>query len=113
MRLLIIRPKVALIQSVLNSTWEKGRLIMGKVNQVEQLEIDECARLIAITGSKNTIIVEGEPGTGKSSILKILQDMMGDKFEYVYVDCAIKDMGDVSMNIPVHESKELEGYTAS
>jgi len=86
---------------------------MGKVNQVEQLEIDECARLIAITGAKNTMIIEGEPGTGKSSILKILQEMLGEKYEYVYVDCAIKDMGDISMNIPVHESKELEGYTAS
>jgi hypothetical protein len=86
---------------------------MSKVNSVEQLTIQETARLIATVGHKNTIIVEGEPGTGKTSILHMLREQLGDKFEYIYVDCPLKDMGDVSMSIPVHASKQLEQYVAA
>jgi hypothetical protein len=86
---------------------------MSKVNSAEQVSITNCARLIALTGRYNTIIVEGEPGTGKTSIQTMLKDILGTKkYEYIYCDCPLKDMGDVSMNIPVHDTKELEQYVA-
>ena len=87
---------------------------MAKVNVAESVSINDCAKLIAMVGYKNTIIVEGEPGTGKTSILKMLEENLGaDNYDYIYVDCPLKDMGDVSMNIPVHTTKELEQYVAS
>lgn len=85
---------------------------MAKVNSAEQVSIQETARLIAMVGYKNTIIVEGEPGTGKTSIQFMLQEILGEGYEYIYVDCPLKDMGDVAMAIPVHDTKQLEAYVA-
>lgn len=86
----------------------------NKINQAEQLTIQETARLIAAVGHMNTVIVEGEPGTGKTSIQAIMREILGlDKYEFIYVDCPMKDMGDVSMAIPVHETRELMGYVAA
>src|SRR5208282_825268 len=88
----------------------------NKVNQAEQVSIQDTARLIAMVGYKNTIIVEGEPGTGKTSIQAMLRELLVGQVapeNFIYVDCPLKDMGDVSMNIPVHDSKQLEQYVAS
>src|ERR1700675_2340510 len=86
---------------------------MTKVNSAEQVSINDCARLIATVGYRNTIIIEGEPGTGKTSIQAMLRELLPSHYHFIYVDCPLKDMGDVSMNIPVHSSKELEQYVAS
>jgi hypothetical protein len=37
----------------------------------------------------------------------------GDKFDYVYVDCPVKDMSDIGMTIPNHITKQLEYYVSS
>lgn len=89
---------------------------MAKVNSADSVSIQETARLIALVGYKNTIIVEGEPGTGKTSIQSMLRELLVNQIapeNFIYVDCPLKDMGDVSMNIPVHDSKQLEQYVAS
>jgi hypothetical protein len=36
----------------------------------------------------------------------------GDKYDYIYVDCPVKDMSDIGMTIPNHTSKTLEYYVA-
>ena len=38
---------------------------------------------------------------------------MGDKYDYIYVDCPVKDMSDIGMVIPNHTTKTLEYYIAS
>lgn len=76
-----------------------------------QIGINELARDIAACGDINSFLVKGEPGCGKSSLLKILREIFSkDKRNYIYFDCAVKDVGDTWMNIPVHDRKRLEQY---
>lgn len=81
-------------------------------SNVETLSVSECASLISAVGDSTTVVVRGEPGTGKSSILKLLREMHGDAYEYVYVDCPTIGDGDMGANIPVTESKTMEFFAA-
>ena len=78
-----------------------------------QITLNEAANLISTVGRDVTFMLVGEPGVGKSSILKTLEEQHGDAFEYIYVDCPVKDIPDVGMSIPDHQMKVLEYYTGS
>jgi len=71
------------------------------------VRINDVARLIATIGDRITVVVRGEPGCGKSSILKLLRKRFGDEYEYVYLDCPTIGDGDLGMNIPDHTMKQL------
>lgn len=58
---------------------------------------DEAARAIKSSGHLVTFVVEGEPGVGKSSILKSLQKQLGDGYDYIYIDVPTKDIPDVAL----------------
>lgn len=83
------------------------------VNFNHFLSFKQVTRAIMTSGDLVTYLVQGEPGTGKSSILKMMQAEYGDKYHCVYVDCPLKDVGDIAANIPVHQTKSLEQYVAS
>lgn len=85
---------------------------MARINFNTTVSIDECASIIEATGAEVTNIIISEPGVGKSSILKLLEERMGDGYDYIYVDCPVKDMMDVAASIPNHESKSLEYYVS-
>ena len=36
----------------------------------------------------------------------------GDKYDYIYVDCPVKDMSDIGMTIPNHANRQLEYYVS-
>lgn len=78
-----------------------------------QITLAEAANTISTVGRDVTFMLVGEPGVGKSSILKTLQERHGDAFEYIYVDCPVKDIPDVGMSIPDHQTKTLEYYTGA
>ena len=62
------------------------------------LNINECASLIENVGPKRTVVVRGDMGWGKTSILKILKQRLGDKYAYAYFDCTTKmDSGDIHL----------------
>ena len=62
------------------------------------LNINECASLIENVGPKRTVVVRGDMGWGKTSILKILKARLGDKYAYAYFDCTTKmDSGDIHL----------------
>jgi len=73
----------------------------------------ECENLIHTIGEELTPIIQSEPGCGKTSILKGLEKKHGDKYDYIYVDCPVKDMSDICMTIPRHDNKTLDTYTGS
>lgn len=79
---------------------------------IETLSINECATLISEVGKHVTVVVRGEPGTGKSSILKLLREMHGDAYDYVYIDGPTFGDGDMGANIPVSETKTMEFFAA-
>lgn len=80
---------------------------------IAPLTINECARLIRTVGEHVTVYIESEPGCGKSSILKVLAEQMGDAYEYVYLDCPTLGDGDLGMNIPNRETGQLEFFVSS
>ena len=87
---------------------------MSKINFNLNVTIDDCANVIKTIGNSITPIIVSEPGCGKSSILKMLEADLGtDDYDYIYVDCPVKDMMDVAASIPNHASKTLEYYVSS
>ena len=79
-------------------------------NTMYALSIEEIANAIAVQvplppEDKTTIIVEGEMGSGKSSILKVLAEDLPDH-KAIYFDCTTKaDAGDLMLP----KFKDLEG----
>lgn len=88
------------------------------------LSFEQCLTVIATFADETSVLIEGTPGTGKSSLLPALAELHGDewrkpgdffpndKYTYVYVDCGALDYGDMLMRIPNHDSKSLEQYTS-
>lgn len=74
---------------------------------------NEAAALIRINGSKVSYVIEGEPGVGKSSILKTLQGQMGNEYEYIYIDVPLKDIPDIALSMPNHDTKTTVPYVNS
>ena len=85
---------------------------MSKVNFSMSVSLEETKNIIKAIGDSLTPIVVSEPGVGKSTILKMLEAEMGDEYDYIYVDCPVKDMMDVAASIPNHDSKSLEYYVS-
>jgi cellulose biosynthesis protein BcsQ len=65
---------------------------MATINTVNNVTIDELRKLIPTIGKELTPVIQSEPGCGKTSILKMLEEDLGDKYDYIYVDCPVKDM---------------------
>jgi len=85
---------------------------MSKMNFTPTVSINELRKMIPLIGSELTIVIQSEPGCGKTSLLKMIEEDHGDKYDYIYVDCPVKDMSDIGMTIPNHASKTLEYYVA-
>jgi MoxR-like ATPase len=71
------------------------------------LNISECADLIAAIGDKVAVLVQGDMGSGKSSLLKALSKRFPNHYP-AYVDMATKDIGDIQ--IPHILSTEHSSY---
>jgi hypothetical protein len=70
----------------------------------------EAAKMVATCGHDVTYVFEGEPGVGKSSILTTLSTMLGDEYEYIYVDVPNKDAPDIALCMPDHIKKVTAYY---
>jgi hypothetical protein len=98
---------------------------MSKINFRDTMSIKELRAFIPAVGEDLTVVVQSEPGCGKTSLLamiasdngdkwrKVGDDYADDKYDYIYVDCPVKDMADIGMAIPNHTTKTLEYYVAS
>jgi hypothetical protein len=93
---------------------------MSKINFSETITIDQAAAMIPLLSatvegedSHVTPIIMSEPGVGKTSILKMMQEKHGDAYDYIYVDCPSKDYMDIAGTIPNHDTKSLEQYVGS
>ena len=100
---------------------------MSKVQFRKSVSIKELRKLIPLISEDLTVVVQSEPGCGKTSLLSMIAEdngdkwrsptdgtsIAGDKFDYIYVDCPVKDMSDIGMTIPNHATKQLEYYVSS
>ena len=85
----------------------------AKINFINTVTIKELRKTIPLIGSYLTPVIQSEPGCGKTSLLTMLEEDLGDGYDYIYVDCPVKDMSDIGMVIPNHNTKTLEYYVAS
>ena len=91
------------------------------------VSIHEVRQAIPIYGGEITPIIVSEPGVGKSSLLAMIAEDMGDiwrkvgdenregnddKYDYIYVDCPLRDVMDMGAYIPDRELKELVYYVS-
>lgn len=66
-------------------------------NPIKDLTLEEVQKLITLCGSDVTVFAEGEPGVGKSTLLKMIETALGAEYDYVYVDCPLIDLPDFAM----------------
>lgn len=70
---------------------------MSVINFGQSVSLKEFAHGIATVGEEQvTIIGQGEPGIGKSSMLKVLAQQMPNH-ETAYIDCTLLDLGDFAL----------------
>lgn len=83
------------------------------------LTLPQIGRSILLMGATNTIIVQSEPGCGKSSLLKWMAEQNNDqwrkpgdyfpsdKYHYIYVDCNDVQYGDLVSKVPVISERQI------
>ena len=69
---------------------------MSVINFGQSVSLTEFASAIGTVGKNVTIIGQGEPGIGKSSMLKVLSATYPD-YEIAYIDCTLLDLGDFAL----------------
>jgi len=69
---------------------------MSVINFGQSVSLREFAHGIGTVGGDVTIIGQGEPGIGKSSMLKVLAQTYPD-YEIAYIDCTLLDLGDFAL----------------
>lgn len=62
------------------------------------INLNQAATLIRAVGTSNTILLRGQPGVGKSSILASLARELPD-YKPCYIDVANLDLGDLAMPV--------------
>ena len=75
----------------------------------QEISLKQAEELIATVGRDVTVHLKGQPGIGKSSILKSLSKRFPDHTP-VYIDCADLDLGDLAMPAMNHETKTTTFY---
>lgn len=78
-------------------------------NRVYALSLAQTADAILATGHLRTTLVQGEMGTGKSSILKTLAKAL-PTHKPVYFDATTKDLGDLMLPDFIKANDEHAGY---
>jgi hypothetical protein len=68
----------------------------NQAHQMYALGLDQVTDAIKAVGHKRTVLVQGDMGTGKSSILKTLSSDLPDHLP-CYFDCTTKDLGDITI----------------
>lgn len=99
---------------------------MSNIQFINTVSISELRNIIPLIGGELTPVIQSEPGCGKTSLLTMIATdngdtwrspkdgtgIEGDKYDYIYVDCPVKDMSDVGMTIPNHANQQLEYYVS-
>ena len=76
------------------------------LNFGKSVTLDQAAQLI-MSCPELRFHLEGEPGIGKSSILRTIADKLG--YDYAYVDVPTLDLGDIAMPV-VNREKGITEY---
>lgn len=84
---------------------------MTTLNFGNTVTLKQAASIIVAT-PMNRYLLQGEPGIGKSSILKMIGTMLPDH-EMAYIDVPNMDLGDIAMPVIDHDNKVTRYYPNS
>lgn len=76
----------------------------NSANDMYALNLNQIANMLKVGGHIRTVLVQGHMGTGKSSLLSMLDKELPNHTP-CYFDCTTKDLGDIM----IPKMKELEG----
>jgi len=80
---------------------------MSEINFGKTITLKQAANLIK-SNPETRFLLQGEPGIGKSSLLKHIADSLG--YECAYIDVPNMDLGDIAMPVIDHESRTTRYY---
>lgn len=83
---------------------------MSTINFGSTVNLHEAADLLIAIGHTNRVLLRGEKGIGKSSIMAILEEKLGAAYEYAYFDMGNKSEGDTAIPFPDKERKVMEFF---
>jgi len=83
---------------------------MSVINFGSTVTLAQAAKLTLACGSSIRALFVGEPGIGKSSMMGTFEKVLGDAYNYAYVDCSNLDLGDVAMPVVDHTTKTTRYY---
>lgn len=66
----------------------------------ERISLEEAVSLVIAMGSDANLMLRGEKGIGKSSMMGMLRERLGDGYHYCYYDMGAKGEGDVGIPFP-------------
>ena len=69
---------------------------MTTAQQLYALNLDQASALIGAVGKQRTVLVQGEMGTGKTTLLKTLSKQLPNHTA-CYFDATTKDVGDITI----------------
>lgn len=72
------------------------------------VSINDAFHMVDTVGETVTVILKGEPGVGKSTNLELARATHGDRYDYIYVDCPVKDVGETAMSVPNADRTRLK-----
>jgi hypothetical protein len=81
---------------------------MSVINFGGSVTLRDCAKGIGTVGQSVTIIGQGEPGIGKSAMLKVLEKQFPD-YATAYIDCTLLDLGDFALPYTEVVDNKLSG----
>ena len=84
---------------------------MSEISFGTTVSLKQAAQIILAT-PMNRYLLQGEPGIGKSSLLKTLSQALPDH-EVAYIDVPNMDLGDIAMPVIDHETKTTRYYPNS
>jgi MoxR-like ATPase len=84
---------------------------MSDISFGTQVTLKQAAQIILST-PMNRYLLQGEPGIGKSSLLKTLSQALPEH-EVSYIDVPNMDLGDIAMPVIDHETKTTRYYPNS
>lgn len=80
---------------------------MAEVQFGKTVTLEQAETLIR-TNPDTRFMLRGEPGIGKSWMLKTIADKLG--YDYAYIDVPNLDLGDIAMPVIDHETKTTRYY---
>ena len=81
---------------------------MAELNFGKTVTLKQACEIILAT-PMNRYLLQGEPGIGKSSLMKMLSGKLPDH-EVAYIDVPNMDLGDIAMPVINHETKTTAYY---